>query len=180
MQHQAGFALKPFGTLNAVPFTKAGQVLGSLGVLVLRQVFWRQQVGFDLVEVTRVAPSLGERALVCDTHLDGGKKNVDSSSLRNFRCEGALSRAAARWLSARLGHGDDVLVGERSSQPEDVAESQPWAKFWRGLSLSSLEACTAVAGGPGTPYIERYIFVPEPCEPEYPFHCIHAWVPTYT
>jgi hypothetical protein len=51
VKHQTRFGFKPFGTFDAIMSPEAGQVLGSLGLFVLLEVFWRQQIGLDLVHV---------------------------------------------------------------------------------------------------------------------------------
>jgi hypothetical protein len=48
---KTGLRLKPLGALNAVVPAEAGQVLSSLGLLVLLKVPGRQEVGLDLVDV---------------------------------------------------------------------------------------------------------------------------------
>lgn len=71
VHHKARFCLVPLGAFGAVPFSETRKVLGGLGVLVLCEVFRRQQVGLDLVQVPDMVSSLRPRALVSDPHVVG-------------------------------------------------------------------------------------------------------------
>lgn len=48
---QGELGLVPLCALDAVVLAQGGQILDELGVLVLLEVLWRQQVGLDLVDV---------------------------------------------------------------------------------------------------------------------------------
>jgi hypothetical protein len=48
-----------FGALDTVEGTEAGEILRRLRVFVLSKVFWRFQVGLDLVEVTGMGSAAG-------------------------------------------------------------------------------------------------------------------------
>ena len=66
MGDHVALALKPLCALLAVPLSESGQVLGSLGVLVLGEVLVVVDVGVDLVEVARVAARLLLRLVTAD------------------------------------------------------------------------------------------------------------------
>jgi len=68
MHNQTRVRLEPFGALYAVVTTQTGQVLGGLCVFELGEMFWREQVGLDLVDVPRLPPRLRNGAFVSHTH----------------------------------------------------------------------------------------------------------------
>ena len=66
---EADLGLEPLGALGAVPAAEAGEVLGRLGLLPLRQVPRRREVRLHLVQVPGLAPRLRQRALIAYAHL---------------------------------------------------------------------------------------------------------------
>lgn len=55
---QRALHIKPLGAFCAVVSSQTRQVLGSLGVLELLQVLGREDVGFDLIDISvRTTPS---------------------------------------------------------------------------------------------------------------------------
>lgn len=52
MAQQRCLHVEPLGALGAVVSAEAGQVLDSFGVFELLEMFGREEVGFDLVEVS--------------------------------------------------------------------------------------------------------------------------------
>ena len=62
--------LEPFGAFDTVELTQTGQVLGSLCVFVLVEVFFLVDVGVDLIEVASVTPRLLLRVLTANGRHD--------------------------------------------------------------------------------------------------------------
>lgn len=68
MRNQRGVRLEPFGAFCAVVSAKSREVLGGLGLHELLEVLGREEVGLDLVDVSSLAPGLGDGSLVGDAH----------------------------------------------------------------------------------------------------------------
>lgn len=67
---KAGLGVEPFCALDAVVAAQVGKVLFGFGVLVLGEVFRRQKIGLDLIDVPGFSPRLDKSALIADTHLE--------------------------------------------------------------------------------------------------------------
>jgi hypothetical protein len=89
VNNQGGFRLKPLSTFHAVMATKSGQILWGLGLLVQGEVSLGEEIVLDLVDVSRLAASLGEGSLVCDTH-GGGFRGISDG---DFDCAWCRERA---------------------------------------------------------------------------------------
>lgn len=57
MHDEGCLGVKPFGALSTIMPSKTRQIFWRLAVLVLLEMFWRQQIGLDLINV----PAVGQR-----------------------------------------------------------------------------------------------------------------------
>lgn len=68
MRNQCSVRVEPFGALGAVVSAESRKVLSGLGLHELLEVLGREEVGLDLVDVSGLAPGLGDGSLVGDAH----------------------------------------------------------------------------------------------------------------
>lgn len=68
MRNQRSIRLEPFGAFGAIVSAKSREILGGLSLHELLKMLGREEVGLDLVDVSGLAPGLGDGSLVGDAH----------------------------------------------------------------------------------------------------------------